>query len=282
MRRAVRQTLRESVSALQQYALRFVNWIRARYLRYACCLEASCSAAGRFLPAGSVAWSMATEPAVQFSASFDRNGHKLLRKAEQLVQRAGGHALAVFADRKHNCHMYASSASQALFGDVLAIQFFRDELVHKQHPGLLVFPVVMQSQQLPKAEVFDQDPNTRHKTWKKRWSTLEAFTNELAERQPDGAFCLYMHSGKDLQTMTKSSPPLQGIFQHPGWQHFVQERLQQAEMLNPIASTTSQAAVSTSAEQPAIISDQASASDQASMPRCRKRCRMTKALQSQR
>ena len=77
---------------------------------------------GRFLPAGPVA----AESAVQFSANFDQNGHKLLRKAEQLVQRVGGHALAVFADRKHNCHMYASCALQALFDDVSAIKFFRD------------------------------------------------------------------------------------------------------------------------------------------------------------
>lgn len=78
-------------------------------LHWCHCLVSSCSTTGRFLPAGPVA----AEPAVQFSANFDRNGHKLLQKAEQLVQRVGGHALAVFADRKHNCHMYASSALQA-------------------------------------------------------------------------------------------------------------------------------------------------------------------------
>ena len=42
----------------------------------------------------------------------------------------------------------------------------------------------------PKTEVFDQDPNTRHKTWKQRWSTLDAFTNQLAECQPDKALLL--------------------------------------------------------------------------------------------
>ena len=91
-------------------------------LHWGHCLVSSCSMTGRFLPAGPVA----AESAVQFSANFDQNGHKLLRKAEQLVQRVGGHALAVFADRKHNCHMYASCALQALFDDVSAIKFFRD------------------------------------------------------------------------------------------------------------------------------------------------------------
>ena len=170
-------------------------------LHWCHCLVSSCSTTGRFLPAGPVA----AEPAVQFSANFDRSGHKVLRKAEQLVQRVGGHALAAFVDRKHNCHMYASSALQALFDDVSAIEFICDELVHKQHPGMLLFPVVMRSKQLPKAEVFDQDPNTRHKTWKQRWSTLEAFTNQLAECHPDKAFCLYVQSGKDLQTLTTAA-----------------------------------------------------------------------------
>ena len=161
----------------------------------------SCSTTGRFLPAEPVP----ADPAVQFSGSLDRNGHKRLRKAEQLVQRVGGHALAVFVDRKHNCHMYASGALQALFGDVSAIKFFRDEMVHKHYPAMLLFPVVMRSKQLPKAEVFNQDPNTRHKTWKQRWSTLEAFTNQLAECHPDKAFCLYVQSGKDLQTLTTAA-----------------------------------------------------------------------------
>ena len=94
-------------------------------------------------------------------------------------------------------------------------------------------------------------------------------------------FCLYVQSGKDL---TKSSPQLQGIFQHPGWQHFVQERLRQAEVLAPIASTTSQATASTSKKQHAIISGQASASHHAStshhasMPMRRKRRKMIRAL----
>ncbi len=61
----------------------------------------------------------------------------------------------------------------------------------------------------------------------------------MAERQLDRAFCLFVLSGKDLQTLAKSSPQLQGIFQHPGWQHFVEERLQHAKVLNPIASSTS-------------------------------------------
>ena len=142
---------------------------------------------------------------------------------------------------------------------------------------MLLFPVVMRSKQLPKAEMFDQDPNTRHKTWKQRWSTLETFTNQLAECQPDRAFCLYVQSGKDLQTLIKSSPQLQGIFQHRGWQH-VHGRLRQAELLAPIASTTSQATASTSTKQHAIISGQVSASHHASMPKRRKRRKVIKAL----
>ena len=66
------------------------------------------------------------------------------------MQRVGGHALSVFADRKHNCHMYAFSALQALFEDVSAVKFFRDEFVHKQHSGLLLFPVVMRSKHCQK------------------------------------------------------------------------------------------------------------------------------------
>lgn len=210
---------------------------------------------------------MTAESAVQFSANFDRNGHKLLRKTEQLVQRVGGHALAIFADRKHTCHLYASNALQTLHGDLTATMFFRDELVNNQHPGQHLFPIIIRSKQLPKAEVFDQDPHTRHKTWKQRWSTLEAFTNQMAECQPDRAFCLYIHSGKDSHTLTKSSPQLQGIFQRPGWEREVQQRLQKAGVPAPNASTTSQASATASTDQHANTS----ASDHASMPKRRKR-----------
>lgn len=36
----------------------------------------------------------------------------------------GGHAIAVVADSKHNCHIYATSALQGLLGDASAIRFF--------------------------------------------------------------------------------------------------------------------------------------------------------------
>ena len=76
-------------------------------------------------------FSYAAESAAQLSASFDRNGDMLLRKTEQLVQRVGGQALAIFADSKRNCNLYASEALQGLFEHASAITFFRDELVHK-------------------------------------------------------------------------------------------------------------------------------------------------------
>jgi len=39
---------------------------------------------------------------------------KLLNKTAEPVQVTGAHAVAMFADTKHNCHFYASSALPAL------------------------------------------------------------------------------------------------------------------------------------------------------------------------
>ena len=104
------------------------------------------------------------QSAVQFSASFDQNGHKLLWKAEQLVQRVGGHALAIFVDTKSNCNMYASSALQGLFGEMSAIAFLRDELVHKHHLGRPLYPVVSEASKYRRQSLLTQtpEPGTRH------------------------------------------------------------------------------------------------------------------------
>lgn len=78
---------------------------------------------------------MAEEANVQVSATFKNNGHKLLRKAQQLLQRTGEHALATIADSKHTCNMYASNVLQLLAGDQSAKLFICDQLVCRQHPG---------------------------------------------------------------------------------------------------------------------------------------------------
>ena len=61
-----------------------------------------------------------TEP-VRNLLSMKRLGSSLFRKQE-LMQRTGGHALAMFADSKHQCQFFATEALQPVATDREAIQ----------------------------------------------------------------------------------------------------------------------------------------------------------------
>ena len=57
---------------------------------------------------------MLTVPNLLSTPSLLPSGMKLLNKTAEPVQVTGAHAVAFFADTKHNCHFYASSALPAL------------------------------------------------------------------------------------------------------------------------------------------------------------------------
>lgn len=70
----------------------------------------------------------------------DASGMKLLHKTAELVQVTGAHAVAMFADSKHNCHFNAFSALPALATDPSAAVFFCKQLILNLHAGQNVLP----------------------------------------------------------------------------------------------------------------------------------------------
>lgn len=104
-------------------------------------------------------------------AGFEASGKKLLLKTAELIQRAGGHALAMYADSQHNCLFYASSALQALAVDIGAAKFFCQQLVLQLHPGQVILPRFKAAVQSQSALAYQSDRKSSRKTWKDRVPT---------------------------------------------------------------------------------------------------------------
>ncbi|DBA80510.1 TPA: hypothetical protein ACH3X1_007780 [Trebouxia sp. C0004] len=72
---------------------------------------------------------MAEQLPVQKPKDFAASAKKILQKAAELIQRTGGHALAMYVDDQHTCSFYASK-------DTTVTHFFCQELVQKPHQRL--------------------------------------------------------------------------------------------------------------------------------------------------
>ena len=180
----------------------------------------------------------------QKPADFDASGRKLLHKTAQLIQTARGHALAVYADSQHNCHFYASSALQGLATDAAATQFFCQQLVQQLHPGQMFIPTFIEVLPDEKPLPYQQNTGARRRTWKDRVTTLQALVRTMRTDHPDRAFCWYVEGGKDLHTYSGAGPRIDNIFDHPGWDQSVQQRIRGAgvPVMHNVRTATAEAA----------------------------------------
>ncbi len=147
------------------------------------------------------------------------SGKKIFQKAAEIIQRTGGHALAMYVDNQHNCDFYASKALAALATDTTATNFFCQELVQKPHQRLRPHETLLsrftaaslKEQQLQ----FMSDNKTRQNTWRERAGNLQALAELAAQTHPDNAFLLFLGGGKDIETIQQAPAKLQGIFEDP-------------------------------------------------------------------
>ena len=65
---------------------------------------------------------------------------KLVQKTREFMQRTGGHALAMFADSKHQCQFFATEALESVATDPEVTQFFGKQLVQNLLPNQFVIP----------------------------------------------------------------------------------------------------------------------------------------------
>ena len=86
---------------------------------------------------------MAEQLPVQKPKVFAPSAKKILQKAAELIQRTGGHALAMYVDDQHSCSFYASKELAALAADTTATHFFCQELVQKPHQRLRPYETLL-------------------------------------------------------------------------------------------------------------------------------------------
>ncbi len=175
---------------------------------------------------------MAEQLPVQKPKDFALSAKKILQKAAELIQRTGGHALAMYVDNQHSCSLYASKELAALATDTTATNFFCQELVQKPHERLRPHefllsrftPATLKEQQLQ----FMSDSKSRQKTWRERAGNLQALAKLTAQTHPDNAFLLFLEGGKDAETVQEATAKLKGIFEDPAWVHHVLQCIQTA------------------------------------------------------
>ncbi len=175
---------------------------------------------------------MAEQLPVQKPKEFGPSAKKILQKAAELIQRTGGHALAMYVDDQHSCNFYASKELAALATDTTATNFFCQELVQKPHQRLRPHETLLsrftaaslKEQQLQ----FMADNKTRQKTWRERAGNLQALAELTARTHPDNAFLLFLEGGKDVETIQEAPAKLKGIFEDSAWVQHVLQRIQTA------------------------------------------------------
>ena len=175
---------------------------------------------------------MAEQLPVQKPKDFAPSAKKILQKAAELIQRTGGHALAIYVDNQHNCSIYASKGLAALATDTTATHFFCQELVQKPHERLRPHefllsrftPATLKEQQLQ----FMSDNKSRQKTWRERAGNLQTLAKLTAQTHPDNAFLLCLVGGKHVETVQEAPAKLKGIFEHSAWVQHVLQRIQTA------------------------------------------------------
>lgn len=179
-----------------------------------------------------------TNRASQKPAEYEKAGLKLVQKTQELMQRTGGHALAMFADSKHQCKFFATEALQSVATDPEAIQFFGKQLVQNLHPNQFVVPRCIAAPPGRAALSYLPQSRDRKDSWKERASTLQALAQTMAQAHADRAFFLFLEGGPDLQTIQEAAPKVHGIFQDPGWtQHVVQHIKRAGVPARPNVST---------------------------------------------
>ena len=111
----------------------------------------------------------------QKPAECERAGLKLVQKTQELMQRTGGHALAMFADSKHQCRFFATEALQSVATDPEAIQ-----LVQNLHPNQFVTPRCIAA--VCTTQIRQPDCQYQHSgaRWYPRAGTLEWCSRKLS------------------------------------------------------------------------------------------------------
>lgn len=139
---------------------------------------------------------------------------------------------------------YASSALQGLATDIAAAQFFCQQLVQQLHPGQIIIPtflkVLPDEKQLP----YQKNAGARRRTWKDRVTTLQALVRTMRTDHQDRGFCWFVEGGKDLHTYSGAGPRMDNIFDQPGWDQAVQQRIRGAgvPVLHNVSTATAEAA----------------------------------------
>ena len=181
--------------------------------------------------------------ASQKPAEYEKAGLKLVQKTQELMQRTGGHALAMFADSKHQCQFFATEALQTVATDREAIQFFGKQLVQNLHPNQFVVPRCITAPPSKAALSYLPQSRDRKDSWKERASTLQALAQTMAQAHADKAFFLFLEGGPNLQTIQEAAPKVHGIFQDPGWTQHVLQHIKRASVpARPSASIAPPAA----------------------------------------
>ena len=131
---------------------------------------------------------------------YDASGMKLLNKTAEPVQVTGARAVAMFADTKHNCHFYASSALPAL-ATAPSAAFLCQQLVLDLHAGQNALPRFMPAPAKPQKD-YESRNKQRHEAWKQRSSTLQALAQTMQRQHPDSAFLLHVEGRQGCRDLS--------------------------------------------------------------------------------
>ncbi|KAL3161685.1 hypothetical protein ABBQ38_008784 [Trebouxia sp. C0009 RCD-2024] len=163
---------------------------------------------------------MASGPdaSVQMPKDFDKAGRKLLMKVAELSCKLGGHALAAYADARHDLHYYASIPLQGLVVEQQLLDFLRQQLVEQYHGSQLMTCdfVPLDSSGVPLLTAQKQ----RLDAWDQRMPTLQHLAQAISDLHPDRAFFVFTLMGpspNNISSYTFTSSRLHGMLLEPIW-----------------------------------------------------------------